>query len=83
MQYENWIERERQFRWKILQSSPRVRNNNTYLICQECGELCLCHEEKCPNCNSIDILEQQLGEISKEALKKTRIRCKYRYNQLF
>ena len=83
MRYASWVEREQRFRWKILQSSPMISKDNIYPTCQDCGELCLCHEEKCPNCNSTNIIQQQLGKIGKDELRRTRIRCKHRYDLLF
>ncbi len=81
-EYEKWIKRERRLRLKILQSSPIIREESAYRICQECGEACLCHEENCPNCNSSNIQMCQLNETIGNDLGSKRIRCKYRFGHL-
>jgi len=63
-------------------SSPEIQNKGICLVCQECGEVCLCHEVTCPNCGSVDIVHQKIEEIETELLSEQRIRCKYRYENL-
>jgi hypothetical protein len=79
MDYEKWIKRERRIRYRILRGSPFIRENKIYRIC-ECGEVCLCHEDFCPNCNESHIIEKKIEDISKELQK--RIRCKFRFEHL-
>jgi rubrerythrin len=81
MKYQKWIERERRIRIKILLSSTLIKKTKTYFICQDCGELCLCHEKNCPNCNSIKVESMKLTLNDKESLEN-HIRCKFRFNQL-
>ena len=77
MKYQDWIKRERRLRIKILRDWPEARDEGIYRVCQDCGEICLCSEMKCPNCES--------GNIEKRELPKSRlmdgklIRCKKRY----
>jgi hypothetical protein len=80
MDYDVWIERERRIRVKILKSSPLIQKEHTYRVCIECGEICLCHEEACPNCNSYNIINQILN-ITNKIDFTTKIRCRYRFNQ--
>ncbi len=63
--YRYWIGRERRFRKKILQRSLLVREANVFRSCQDCKEICLCHEDRCPNCNSDNIHSEQLLEVKK------------------
>jgi uncharacterized OB-fold protein len=75
MDYSDWIERERRVRVKILNSAPLIQNEHMYRLCKDCGEICLCHEETCPNCNSQNIKQQVLAfqDIHDIEMK---IRCK-------
>jgi uncharacterized OB-fold protein len=82
MNYEDWIDRERRVRTKILGSSPEIRKNGVYRLCADCGEICLCYEEICPNCNCGRITMKQLSDTSAEVLSGKRIRCRYRYDRL-
>ncbi len=81
MDYEDWISRERKIRISILKDSLRHSRNPVIRICQECGEICLCHESRCPNCNSSEIKEQSLVNLDTESWSK-RIRCQHRYAHL-
>lgn len=74
--YPAWIERERRIRIKILINSPATKGN-LYRVCRKCGEVCLCHEEACPNCNSTDIA----GGAYLPSLE-VRVRCRYRFEKL-
>ena len=77
--YDEWIDRERRIRLSILrESNPGQRK--IYRICQECDEVCLCHEENCPNCNHANIKEQRIEDIESEA--RGRIRCRHRFDHL-
>jgi hypothetical protein len=80
-QYSEWLARERRFRIKLLESSPVIRNSGELRVCTKCEEICLCHENNCPNCNS-DSIEQRKIEIDDMSFIKKRIRCKYRYQNL-
>ena len=79
MNYQEWINREKRLRIKILQSSPVVRNDKILRVCKECGEVCLCHEDTCPNCNSLNISNQILNFEDDPICIEDRIRCRYRF----
>jgi len=78
--YEEWIARERRLRLLLLQRSPVIKESGILHICQDCGEVCLCHEETCPDCNSTNIGEAPLFDLTAEA--ENRFRCRYRYSRL-
>ena len=78
MNYEEWIKRERRIRIKILKDSPRISNEKVYRICKCCGEVCLCHEQNCPNCSNI--AEHKIIYIDKEI--ETRRRSQFRFKHL-
>ena len=80
MDYNEWIQRERRFRIKILKDSPFVRKYSKIRTCNECKEICLCHEEKCPHCGCKDISEQKISLKNKKLEK--RIRCVSRFNHM-
>jgi len=80
IEYNEWIKRERRIRFKLLRDSPVIREKKTYTVCQDCGEICLCHEETCPNCNSNRIEQQKVDDG--EAVSGERIRCRFRFENL-
>lgn len=82
MNYEEWIGRERRIRTKLLAGSPVILEKRLYPVCQNCGEICLCHEETCPNCNSSNIAQEKLNNIETEVLSGKRIRCAFRFERL-
>ena len=82
LNYQEWIERERRVRIKILQSSPVIQKDRVCRICNECEEICLCHEEACPNCNASNIDERKLDFEVDDGIIKDRIRCEYRFTHL-
>ena len=53
--YDEWVGRERRVRIKFLMDSPAIIKTGKCRVCQECREICLCHEENCPNCNESNI----------------------------
>ena len=64
-----------------MHGSPILEGNKrTYRICENCNEMCLCHEENCPNCNGDKIVLKTLDEIY--VVAKERIRCRYRFKRL-
>ncbi len=65
-----------------MKTSPLRDGKRRLRVCGECGEFCLCHEETCPNCDSGEILLQEIGEAVAEALDEKRIRCRFRYDHL-
>lgn len=75
LDYASWIDRERRVRIKILITSPATAGN-VFRVCSKCGEVCLCHEEACPNCGSPDIEKLHLDP----ALLPERIRCLKRFD---
>jgi len=79
MDYGEWIERERRIRVKILFSSPDITEKGIFRACAACDEICLCHEAKCPNCNSSDIGTVTLDFGGDDKALRERIRCNYRY----
>jgi hypothetical protein len=87
LNYSEWIERERRIRVRILQSSPLVRDGKVFRVCQACEEICLCHEEVCPNCNSLEIKDVKLVFLDTNNLKESkyilsRIRCLFRFQSI-
>jgi rubrerythrin len=80
MKYDEWIERERRIRANILNSSPLILRERIYRVCKNCGEICLCHEEKCPNCGSDEIINEVL---EKNINIINQIRCKHRFINIF
>jgi uncharacterized OB-fold protein len=80
MRYDDWIERERRFRIKILRDWPEARDEGIYRVCQSCGEICLFSEDTCPNCMSTNITKEQLAV--EELLGGQRIRCWSRFETI-
>ena len=83
MDYEEWIGRERRIRSTLLMSSPEIQNKRICRVCQDCGEVCLCHELTCPHCGSIEIVDQQFNDVEKEVLSRSRIRCRLRFKNIY
>lgn len=79
MNYDKWINREKKIRIKILKSSPIIQKKNIYRVCKECEEICLCHENSCPNCSSFNIKEQIIED---DYLVFNKIRCQHRFKNL-
>lgn len=77
MDYSSWIARERRIRSKILRTSP-LGKDSSYRVCFECNEVCLCHEEECPNCGSTRTGFRRIVESTLEE----RIRCGKRFAEL-
>jgi hypothetical protein len=82
MDYGRWIARERKVRIKILLSSPQIRDTGVCRVCARCGELCLCHQETCPNCNSDAIGSKRLDGGRIEELAAERVRLRFRFKML-
>ncbi len=82
MDYEKWIRRERRIRSKFLRDSVVVRESGICRICGDCHEICLCHEEICPNCGGANILLRRVENLVTELAGAERIRCKHRFDQL-
>jgi hypothetical protein len=82
MDYEQWIRRERRIRSKILRDSRLVRESGMCRICEACQEICLCHEESCPNCGGANVCEERVQNLVSELAGGARIRCKHRFEQL-
>lgn len=80
--YDSWINRERRIRLKILSRPPVVAGRAVYRVCQDCGEVCLCHEPACPNCNSVAVTEQEVEDLEAETGRGERIRCRHRFERL-
>ena len=80
MSYDDWINRERRIRTKILKDSPMIRQTGIYRVCGKCGEVCLCHEMNCPNCYCAIINEEGIIDLDKEV--ECRIRCLFRFQHL-
>ena len=79
--YEEWIARERRIRLRLLKNSPQIQATQVYRVCRDCQEICLCHEETCPHCLSVNITEKKLAVFDDETLAQ-RIRCQGRYEKL-
>ena len=80
MNYDQWIARERRIRVKILMQSPLQKERYIYRVCNNCNEICICYEERCPNCNSDKIIQKRFNE--KKVGIDENIRCRYRYDHL-
>ena len=80
MDYDEWISRERRIRANILKNSLVIKNRGTCRVCQYCREICLCHEQTCPNCNADNIAEERIDNIDEEVYK--RIRCRFRFDHI-
>jgi hypothetical protein len=81
LDYETWIRRERKIRIRILKSSPQIQTTRVYRVCRDCAEVCLCHEEICPNCGGVAVAELKLGPDEILNLE-ARIRCRERFASL-
>ena len=79
MNYDEWIKRERKIRIKILKSSLIIQKEHIYRVCQDCEEICLCHEDSCPNCSSFNIKEQIIKD---DYFIFNKIRCQKRFKKL-
>jgi hypothetical protein len=79
--YRHWINRERRLRRKILQNGPLIRESPVFRVCQDCAEICLCHEDRCPNCNSGNIQRELLTQYQ-DGIPESRIRCEFRFKNL-
>jgi hypothetical protein len=78
MDYESWIKRERKIRLKMLADRLQTAKDSIYRVCGDCDEVCLCHEARCPNCDSSNVEERHLmAQCIAE-----RIRCCYRYAKI-
>ena len=82
MDYEQWIRRERRIRSKFLRDSVVVRESGICRICGDCQEICLCHEETCPNCGGGNLFQGRVESVTSELAGGERIRCKHRFDQL-
>jgi hypothetical protein len=82
MGYREWIERERRVRGRLLKDIPLADGKRRIRICRECGEFCLCYEERCPNCDSSNIVPQNLIPVAVETVDENQIRCRFRYEHL-
>ena len=80
MDYGEWIKRELRYRSRILAGAPGIQETKVYPVCYECGEVCLCHERICPNCNSANLTEKRLEYFEKEI--PVLIGCLYRFEIL-
>lgn len=79
MDYSEWIERERRIRIKTWSSSLDVKEKVIFRICTLCSEICLCHENNCPNCDSPEISDMTLVFTKDDEVLKEKIRCNYRF----
>ena len=82
MDYREWIKREARLRSRILKDSQAIQQTGVYRICQNCGEVLLCHEVRCPNCDSAMIDEERLDNPAEQLRGGKRIRCRHRFNHL-
>ena len=83
MDYEEWIGREHKIRSSLLLSSSDIQNKGICRVCQDCGEVCLCHEITCPNCGGNEIMQEQSENIESEIISGRRIRCQLRFKKIF
>jgi rRNA maturation protein Nop10 len=80
LEYGEWIARERRLRIRLLMQSPDIQRSGLFRVCQQCREICLCHEEVCPNCGG-DYIDEQ-PEDRDQVARGERIRCHLRFQQL-
>jgi hypothetical protein len=80
--YNKWIEHQRKFRINLLNSSPEIKNTKIYRVCQDCDEICLCHEMNCPNCGSDVIIPTKINDIEGEVGSLKRMRCLKRFKDM-
>jgi uncharacterized OB-fold protein len=82
--YQLWIERERKIRIELLNTTLTSMKKKVCHICRDCGEVCLCHEENCSNCDSSNISLENLTVSGDEVIEffEKRIRCCYRFMHL-
>lgn len=83
MDYQGWIGRERRIRVSLLMGSPEIRNERVYRVCKNCGEVCLCYELTCPNCDDYKIIQEQFENVESEVLSGGRIRCRFRFKNIY
>lgn len=66
MDYDEWITRERKTRIKLLSQFPSIQRNRIFSVCHDCGEIIICHEKACPNCNSGTIVKEKIDDVDCE-----------------
>jgi|ETNmetMinimDraft_35_1059890.scaffolds.fasta_scaffold104518_2 hypothetical protein len=81
MNYDEWINRERKIRISLLLNSPLIQKTDTYRTCENCGEICLCHEDFCPNCNANNVIQKKISKT--DLISGEYIRCSFRYANLY
>ena len=82
MDYQEWISRERRIRVRILKTSPTIRESRICRVCPSCREICLCHEMRCPNCDSANLVDDLVPNLDEELAHGKRIRCVSRFQAL-
>ena len=83
MGYQEWINRERRIRAKLIVQFHATGDKNKIRVCTNCREVVLCYETVCPNCASKKIELEDCVGIDLDNLISNRIHCRDRYRQLF
>ena len=82
MNYSVWIERERKIRSTLLSQSPYIGKTKIYRVCNDCKEILICFEDRCPNCNSKSIVNEKIDDVDFNTAVQIRIRCKFRFQYI-
>jgi hypothetical protein len=82
MDYKEWIIRERKIRATLLSNSIEILNKSICRVCEDCDEICLCHETNCPNCGSPRVYSKQVQNLDEVVKNGNRIRCRFRYERI-
>jgi hypothetical protein len=82
MGYQEWINRERKIRAKLIVQFHAANDTHKIRFCVDCREVVLCYETICPNCASAKISQETIGDRNFEKMIASRIHCRNRYQQL-
>jgi hypothetical protein len=83
MGYQEWINRERRIRAKLIVQFHAMGDKKKIRVCLNCREVVLCYETICPNCALNKIVLEDSASADLEKLIFNRIHCRDRYRQLF
>ena len=83
MGYQEWIDRERRIRVKLIVQFHAAGDKKKIRVCTNCREVVLCYETVCPNCASKKIALEDCLDTDLAKLISGRIHCRDRYRRLF
>jgi hypothetical protein len=83
MGYQEWIDRERKLRAKLIVQFHAANDAHKIRACVDCHEIVLCYETICPNCSSARISHETFGYDNLNKWIIDRIHCRDRYRNLF